>query len=107
MIVEAGTPKLGRTSAAFALSAAITIVFNTALACLKDAYTPLKNVMSFASHQDWTTQGVADVVLFVVLGLIFLRTSLAEKLNPNRAISLLVGATVLAGAGLFAWYALH
>ena len=63
--------------------------------------------MSFASHQDWTTQGVANVVLFVVLGLIFLRTSLAEKLNPNRMISLLIGTAILAGAGLFAWYALH
>ena len=68
MIVEAGTPKLGRTSAAFALSAAITIVFNTALACLKDAYTPLKNVMTSASHQDWTTQGVADVSALRGLG---------------------------------------
>jgi hypothetical protein len=107
VIVEAGTPKLGRMSAAFALSAAITIVFNTALACLKDAYTPLKNVMTSAGHQDWTTHGVADVVLFVVLGLVFLRTSFAERLNPNRMISLLVGTAILAGAGLFAWYALH
>jgi hypothetical protein len=107
MTAEAGTPKLSRTSAAFALSAAITIVFNTALACLKDAYTPLKNMMTSVGHQDWTTQGVVDVVLFVVLGLIFLRTSVAEKLNPNRMISLLFGTTILAGAGLFAWYALH
>lgn len=107
MIAETGTPKLGRTSAAFALSAAITIVFNTALACLKEAYTPLKNVMSFASHQDWTTQGVADVMLFGVLGLVFLRTSLAEKVNANRMVSLLGGATILAGLGLLAWYALH
>ncbi len=107
MIAEAGTPKLGRTSSAFALSAAITIAFNTVLACVKDAYPPLKHLMTSVSHSDWTTQAVADVVLFVVLGLIFLRTSLAEKLNPNRMISLLIGASILAGAGLVAWYALH
>ncbi len=46
MISEAGTPKLGRTSAAFALAAAITIAFNTLLACVKDAYTPLKHLMT-------------------------------------------------------------
>jgi uncharacterized membrane protein SirB2 len=107
MIVEAGTPKLGRTSSAFALAAAITIAFNTLLACVKDAYTPLKHLMTSVSHSDWTTQGVADVVLFVILGLIFLRTRLAEKLNPHRLTSLLVGTAMLAGAGLFAWYVLH
>lgn len=105
--METGTPKLGRTSAAFAFSAAVTIVFNTALACLKDAYAPLKNAMAFSGHQDWTTQGVADVVLFVVLGLVFLITRFAERLHPNRMVSLLGGAAVLSGAGLVVWYALH
>jgi hypothetical protein len=107
MIGDAGTPKLGRTSAAFLLAAAITIVFSTVLACAKDAYSPLKTFMTSLSDNDWTTQGVADVMLFVGLGLIFLKTSVAERLNPNRAISLLVGVVVAAGVGLFAWYALH
>lgn len=107
MIVDAGTPKLGRTSSAFVLAAAIAIVFNTVLACAKDAYRPLKDFMTSLGENDWTTQGVADVMLFVGLGLIFLKTSLAQRLNPNRVLSFLVGAAVAAGAGLFVWYALH
>jgi hypothetical protein len=107
MIVDACTPKLGRTSAAFALAAAIAIVFNTVLACSKDAYSPLKDFMASLSDHDWTTQGLADVMLFVGLGLIFLKTGVAERLNPNRLISLLLGAVIAAGLGLFSWYALH
>ena len=107
MTVEAETQKLGRTSAAFALSAAITIVFNAALACLKDAYAPVKNVMTSAGQKDWTTHGLADVALFAILGLVFLRTGLAEKVNANRMVSLLGGATILAGVGLLVWYTLH
>jgi hypothetical protein len=39
--MNAESPQLGRTSAAFALVAAIACVFNTALASAKAAYSPL------------------------------------------------------------------
>jgi hypothetical protein len=107
MIVDEGTTKLSRTSAAFALAAAITIAFNTALACAKDAYSPLKDFMASLSGQDWTTQGVADMLLFIGLGLVFLKTGLTQTLNSNRVISLLVGTVIVASVGLFAWYAFH
>ncbi len=62
--------------------------------------------MGSLTGHNWTTQGIADVILFVVLGLVFMNTKLAEKLKPIRLISFLVGAVVVAGVGLFAWYAL-
>jgi uncharacterized membrane protein SirB2 len=105
--VDPDAPKLGRVSAAFLLAAAIAILFNTVLACAKDAYSPLRTLMTALSDHDWTTQGLADVLLFVALGLIFLKTRLPEALNPNRAVSFLVAAVVISGVGLFAWYALH
>jgi hypothetical protein len=105
--MEGDLSGFGRARTAFALSAAITIVLNTVAACAKDAYHPLKVFMASLSDHDWTTQGVADVVLFVGLGLIFLKIGWLERINPPRAISLLVGAAVVAGAGLFAWYLLY
>jgi hypothetical protein len=39
--MNADTARLGRTSAAFSMALAITALFNTALACVKDAYRPL------------------------------------------------------------------
>ena len=105
--MDVDTPRLGRARSAFALSAAITVLFNTVVACAKDAYNPLKLFMASLSDHDWTTQGVADVILFVGLGFIFLKMSLPEKVNPARVISLLVGAVIVAGVGLFAWYVLY
>ncbi|HVB56577.1 MAG TPA: hypothetical protein VNE63_09125 [Candidatus Acidoferrales bacterium] len=61
--MDAETPNLDRASAAFALSAAITVLFNTAIACAKGAYSPLKNFMASLSVSDWTTQGTADVIV--------------------------------------------
>ena len=105
--MEVDVSRFGRARTAFALSAAITIVLNTVVACTKDAYHPLQMFMASLSDNDWTTQGVADVILFVVLGLILLKTSLSEKIDPPRAISLLVGAVILGGVGLLSWYALY
>lgn len=98
--------KLGRASAAFALSATITVLFNTFLACAKDAYQPLSRFMASLAGHNWTTQGLADLALFVLLGLIFMRAGWAGKMCPQRLIFLLAGTVVVAGAGLFVWYVL-
>jgi hypothetical protein len=100
-----GDPTLGHASAAFAMSAAVTILFNTALTCVKDAYAPLTEFMNGLTGHDWTTQGLGDVVLFFGWGLIFSRTRWAGRISPNRLISFLAAAVVVAGAGLFIWFA--
>ena len=105
--MDVDAPRLGRASSSFALAAAIAIVFNTVVACVKDADKPLKTFMTSLAGHDWTTQGIADVVLFFVVGLILWKTSLAEKINANSAIRWLAGAAIVAGAGLFAWYLMY
>jgi hypothetical protein len=101
------TAGLSNTSAAFGLAAAITGLFNTALACVKDAYRPLNTFMNGIAGHNWTTQALADIILFIVMGLIFSSTHVAEKLNPNRLSSFVVAAVAIAGLGLFTWYALY
>jgi uncharacterized membrane protein SirB2 len=101
---HAESTKLGHVSTAFVLAAAITVVFNTALAWAKDLCEPLNSFMKSVSGHHWTTHGLADVILFIALGLIFLKTNLAEKIDPNRLISILVWAVVAASVGLFAWF---
>jgi hypothetical protein len=105
--MEVDVSGFGRARTAFALSAVIAIVLNTALACAKDAYNPLKMFMASLSDSDWTTQGLADVILFVCLGLILLKTGWPGRMHAPRVISLLVGAVIVAGGGLFAWYLLY
>jgi len=104
--MNAGTTQLGRVSAAFALAAAIACVFNTALAWAKDAYAPLNKFMASLTGHHWTTHGLADCIVFIGLGLIFMNTSVAEKINPNRLVSILLWAVVAASLGLFVWFLL-
>jgi hypothetical protein len=98
--------KLGSASAGFAMAACITILFSTALAWAKDACKPLNNFMNAVAWHNWITHGLVDVILFVGLGLIFSKAGWVERMTSNRLISLLVAAVVVAGAGLFVWYAL-
>jgi uncharacterized membrane protein SirB2 len=100
------TPKLTAATSGFVLAAAITVLFNTALACAKDAYAPLKHFMKSISGHDWTTQGLVDLLLFVGLGFIFMNSRVAERIDPNRLIGVLIGAVGIAGLGLALWYAL-
>jgi uncharacterized membrane protein SirB2 len=103
--MNAKNAKLGRASAGFAMAAAITILFSTVLACVKDAYHPLNSFMNSVAWHNWITHGLVDVILFIGLGMIFARTGLAERIAPSRLISFLAGAVVIAGIGLFVWYA--
>jgi hypothetical protein len=91
-------------TSSFALAAAITVLFNTALAWTKDAYAPLNSFMKSLTGHHWTTHGLADLILFIGLGLIFQKTHVAELMDPNRLISILVGAVVAASLGLALWY---
>jgi hypothetical protein len=101
-----GDTKLGRASAGFAMAAAITILFSTALACVKDAYKPLNSFMNSVACHNWITHGIVDVILFFALGIVFSKSGIAERIAPRRLISFLVGAVIVSGLGLFVWYAL-
>jgi hypothetical protein len=96
--------KLTQATSGFVLAAAITVVANTALACAKDAYAPLKAFLTSLAGHDWTTQGLLDLVLFVALGLIFMNTKVAERIDPGRLIAGLIGAVAIAGLGLALWF---
>ena len=96
---------LERTSAAVALAGSITILFSTALAWAKDAYQPLNTAMNALTGHNWITHGLADLILFVGSGLMLAGTGWAERIAPNHVVGVLVAAVVVAGVGLFIWYA--
>jgi hypothetical protein len=104
--MQTETQKLGRASAAFALAAAVACVFNAALAWAKDASTPLNNFMASLTGHHWITHGLADCIVFVGLGLIFMKTSAADRIDPNRLCHILIWAVVAASLGLFVWFLL-
>jgi len=90
--------------AAFGLAAAITILFNTLLAWVKDAYEPLNAFMASLTGHHWRTHGIVDVVVFVALGYIFLASGF--RIGGARLAALLAGAVIVAGGGLALWFVL-
>jgi hypothetical protein len=102
--IRSGSPVLAPATSGFVLSAAITVVFNTALAWVKDAYPPLSDFMGRIGGHHWTTHGVADLLVFAGLGFVFTKTRAAEKIAPNRLTTVLIGAVAIAGLGLALWY---
>ena len=99
-------PKLMAATSGFALAAAIAILFNTILACAKDAYAPLNNFMMSLTGHHWTTHGLADLGLFLALGFIFTNSKVVAKMDARRLTGALIASVVIAALGLALWFAL-
>jgi hypothetical protein len=95
---------LSQASSAFGLAAAVTVIFNTLLAWVKDAYDPLNTAMADLTGHHWITHGLVDVAVFVVLGFVFMSTGLAERMKSDALVLRLTGAVIIAGLGLAAWF---
>jgi hypothetical protein len=88
----------------FVLAAAITVLFNTALAWAKDSLPALNNFMKSLTGHHWTTHGLVDLALFIVLGLIFTKSEAVSKIDPDRLTTALIGTVMVASLGLAIWY---
>jgi hypothetical protein len=93
---------LDQVSTAFGLSAAITILFNTLLAWTKDAYDPLNTFMAHLTGHHWITHSLADVVLFLLLGWLFMSRGI--RIGGMTLVKAVAAAAVVGGAGLAAWF---
>ena len=91
-------------AAAFGLSAAVTAVLNVVLAFIKDSYPPLNSFMAHLTGHHWRTHGLADVILFFVLGWIFTSSHIpVGGLTKGLAVGLTC-AVVLSCAALGLWF---
>jgi len=95
---------LDGAAAGYGVSAAATIVFNTLLAWIKDAYDPLNSFMASLSGHHWTTHSLVDVAVFLVLGAILTKRGI--RIDGARLAMLLAGAVIVGGGGLALWFVL-
>jgi hypothetical protein len=100
------TDKLSPATSGFVLAAAITAVVSSVLACAKDADAGLKSLMKSIAGHDWTTQGLFDLALFLILGTIFANVKIGDRIKPNRLIAILIGGVIAASVTLAVWFAL-
>jgi hypothetical protein len=105
--VKLAVPKIGAldgAAAAFGVSAAIAIVFNTVLAWIKDAYDPLNTFMASITGHHWITHGLADVAVFVIVGAVLMRRSIS--MDGTMLAGMIAGAAIVGGGGLALWFVL-
>jgi hypothetical protein len=93
---------LDRAPAAFGISAAVAIVFNTVLAWVKDAYDPLNAAMAAMTGHHWITHSLADLAVFLLLGCLLL--AFGVRVEGRRLARLLSAACLLGGGGLALWF---
>jgi hypothetical protein len=102
---SAESTRLSPATAGFALAAAITILFNTALAWAKDSSPKPTAFMTSLTGHHWTTHGLADLALFAGLGLFFARSNIGRTWAARPVIGKLTAAVVAGAAGLALWFA--
>lgn len=104
VVPRADDNALDTVATAFGISAAVTILFNTLLAWVKDAYEPLNTVMAHVGGHHWTTHGLVDVILFFGLGYILMQRRII--MDGTRVAGLVAGAVIIAGGELGLWFLL-
>ena len=102
---NASQNKLSPATAGYVMAATVAVLFNTALAWIKDSSPALNNFMKSLTGHHWTTHGLADLILFLVLGMVFSKSGMAEKMDSCRLITALIAATAVAALGLGLWFA--
>jgi hypothetical protein len=95
---------LDGAAAAFGVSAAIAIVFNTVLAWIKDAYDPLNSFMAALTGHHWITHGLADIAVFAIVGAVLMRRH--TSMDGTKLACLVGGAVIVGGGGLALWFVL-
>ena len=96
--------KLDPVSAAFALSASVTFIFNTLLAWVKDSVPALNSFMAALTGHHWTTHSLFDLIVFVGLGFVFMKTGTAERMDGMTLVRVVVGSAIVGGLGLLGWF---
>jgi len=95
---------LDGAAGAFGAAAAFVMVFNTALAWIKDAYAPLNDFMAALTGHHWITHGLVDLAVFVVTGAVLMR--LGVRFDGRRLLIAVIAAALLGGGGLTLWFLL-
>ncbi len=84
---------LDKFTVGFGISAAITIFFNTLLMITKEKILSVHNFMVTLSGHHWTSHGLIDVMVFILLGLFFSKKELHLNISSLLIISVIISVS--------------
>jgi hypothetical protein len=102
--------EIGKYTKSFGLSFAITSVVSALLVIIKELNEEgVLALMKAITGHHWVTQGLFNLILFVVLGWALAGANKGQGLNlsANGLVSYIVGAIVISGTLIAGFYLLH
>ncbi len=98
---------IGKYTKGFTLSLIIVSLFNALLVIAKELDEALKEWMGIATGHHWTTHGVAVIILFIVLGLVFSARDTGKRLTARTALASILVVTIISGLIIAGFYFLE
>jgi len=89
--------QLDKYTLGFGISAAIVILFNAFLMILKEEIPLVHKMMVALSGHHWTSHGLIDVTLFILLGFLFSNRSIKVNISSVIIASTVVGVLLIIG----------
>ena len=81
---------LDKFTVGFGISAAITIIFSTVLMILKEEFSAVHTLMVTLSGHHWTSHGLIDVILFIVLGFVLSKKNITVNIAMLSIIATII-----------------
>jgi hypothetical protein len=101
---------IGKYTKSFGLSFAITSLISALLVIIKESSEEgVLALMKAITGHHWVTQGLLNLILFVVLGWALSRVNKGQgiKMSANGLVSSIVGAVIISGVLISGFYLLH
>jgi uncharacterized membrane protein len=102
--------EIGKYTKSFGLSFAITSIVSALLVILKESSEEgVLALMKAITGHHWITQGLFNLILFVVLGWALSKANKGQgvKISANGLVSCIAGAVIISGILISGFYLLH
>jgi hypothetical protein len=99
--VAAASKKIDRAAAGFGVAAGLAIIFNSLIVALTDTWPAIDAYAADWTGHAWKTHGIADVVVFLILGIFLTRRRITIG-GHTLALYLLLCVAIATGG--FVWW---
>lgn len=99
--------KLNINTISFILSFAISSIFTSLLVIFKESNEGLKEWMANLTGHHWVTHGVFTIILFLILGFVFSKTSIPKKLSTENLTNIVIWSTIIGSLLISGFFILH
>jgi len=95
---------MDRWTSAFGISFAITAILSAVLVVVKETSRGTFDLLASMTGHHWVTHGVLQLIVFVLLGFVFLRT---QPASGSRLVLYVAGSLVLGSIIISGFFLLH